>query len=89
MMCFCPPSPKISPPGWDFLHSRHWISDDGSAGASDGEEQPFDFLQAGLGVLFCEAREFAAERDEIAVAPGLLTATDSWPNWSRISPTAD
>ena len=32
------------------------------------QQQPLDFLQPRLGVLFCEAREFAAERDEIAVA---------------------
>ena len=36
--------------------------------ASNGEQQPLDFLQPRFGFLFGEARKFAAELDEIAVA---------------------
>ena len=38
---------------------------------SDGEQQAFDFLEPPLGVLFREARELAAKRDEIVVARDL------------------
>jgi hypothetical protein len=35
---------------------------------SNRQQQPFNFLESRLGFFFGEAREFAAERDEIVVA---------------------
>ncbi len=38
---------------------------------NERQQQSFDFLEAAFGILFGEAREFAAERDEIVVARDL------------------
>jgi|HubBroStandDraft_2_1064218.scaffolds.fasta_scaffold1510319_1 hypothetical protein len=37
----------------------------------NSQQEAFDFLEARLGFFFGEAREFAAERDEIVVARNL------------------
>ena len=39
--------------------------------ALEREQESFDLLEARLGFLFRQAREFAAERDEIVVARDL------------------
>jgi hypothetical protein len=61
---------KFHPDGHRFVFfgSRGQLITKSDQAESNRQQQALDFLEPRLGFFFGEAREFAAERDEIVVA---------------------